>query len=75
MIEVPKKKLTFQKGERFMKKTLPKNQTNESKKSENEKKSVLYTIYDRYRNFCRQANLSGAESEFEEKYLDLGFAY
>lgn len=58
-----------------MKKTLEINK-NENKKTEKKKKdSVFYTIYDRYRNFCRQANLSAAECEFDEEFLSIGFSY
>ncbi len=37
--------------------------------------SVLYTILDRYLNFCRQANIDAGDINVDEKYLERWFVY
>lgn len=45
------------------------------KKSEKKQSSPLYTILDRYKNFCRQAKLAGGDIHLDDKYLERWFVY
>ncbi len=59
------------KGERIMKK-------NTGNQAENREKRIddgLYTIYDRYMNFCDQAHINSGRVEWKEKYISGWFVY
>ena len=53
------------KGEMIMKKNTTKPVENKEKRNDD----GLYTIYDRYMNFCSQANLKSGSVEWNEKYI------
>ena len=51
---------------------------NTGNQTENREKRIddgLYTIYDRYMNFCDQAHINSGKVEWKEKYISGWFVY
>ena len=44
-------------------------------KEKKQESSVLYTIVDRYQNFCSQGKINSGDIEVDEMYLNRWFTY
>lgn len=54
---------------------MKKNTTKPIEHKEEKRDENLYTIVDRYLNFCSQAHLDSGKIRWDEKYLNCWFSY
>ena len=63
------------KGEMIMKKNTTKPAENQEMNQEKTKDDGLYTIVERYVNFCNQAHLNSGRIKWNDRYLNCWFPY
>ena len=63
------------KGEMIMKKNTTKPAENQEMNQEKKKDDGLYTIVERYVNFCNQAHFNSCRIKWNDRYLNCWFPY